>query len=125
MLEVLKCEDFEITKKLFLNNGLDFSGDGLAVRAMFGKECLGYALFKIEDTAAFIFTIQPVDDIMLADGLLRTALHIGNERGITEAFYTDESLVPLLEKLDFIENMAEKRLKLQNLFTDCCGCLKK
>lgn len=125
MLEILVCEDKKITKKIYDDLGLKYNDDFLAIRAMSGEECLGYALFFIENHKETVFAVEPKEDRMLADGLLRSALHVGCERGITEAFYFGDNYTELYEKIDFIENKEEKKLKLQNLFTDCCACKKE
>lgn len=120
MVEVLICNDPIITEQLFLSAGIGMNDKSLCIRAMCGEECLGYCLFEIDKTAETVLYIHPVCDRLLADGLLRTALHIGTERGITEAFYSDKIDTELLRKINFLENSDEKRLELQNLFTDCC-----
>ncbi len=124
MLEILVCDDYNLTKGLFCNEGIVFTGEGLAIRAMLGDECIGYCLFELEDKKETVLAINPKDDTLLADGLLRSALHVGTERGITEAFYANTDLEPLLQNINFLENIQEKRLKLQNLFADCCSCKK-
>ena len=125
MLEILVCEDKNITKKLYANLGLEYNDEYLAIRAISGEECLGYALFVIEKNKETVFAIEPKEDRMLADGLLRSALHVGCERGIIEAFYFGDNYTQLYEKIDFIESKEDKKLKLQNLFTDCCTCKKE
>ena len=124
MIEILVCDDLKITAELYKNHEQDLSCDSLAVRAMSGAECLGYCLFSINDGKAIVHAVEPSEDIMLADGLLRSALHVGTERGITEAFYSDSKYETLYNKINFLEDKADKRLRLQNLFSDCCCCKK-
>lgn len=125
MLEILICEDAQITKTLYAEYNIEFNDNSLAIRAMNGAECLGFALFSISGKNETVFAVEPKEDIMLADGLLRSALHVGTERGITDAFYFGSDYEDLYAKINFIENREEKRLKLQNLFTDCCHCNKE
>lgn len=125
MLEILVCEEKEKTKELYETLGLEYKAEHIAIRAMAGEYCLGFALFSIDENCETVFAVEPKTDIMLADGLLRSALHVGCERGITEAYYTGEDYVELYKKIDFIEDLKTKRLKLQNLFTDCCSCKKE
>lgn len=125
MIEILVCEDVGITKNLYQNCGIDYNENSLAIRAMNGVECLGFALFLIEGEKETVFAVEPKEDIMLADGLLRSALHVGTERGITDAFYYGSNYEDLYAKIDFIESSEENRLKLQNLFSDCCHCNKE
>ncbi|MBE6762336.1 MAG: hypothetical protein E7551_08650 [Ruminococcaceae bacterium] len=125
MLEILVCEDNNTTKELYNSLGLEYCEEYIAIRAMNREECLGFALFCIEGSSETVFAVEPKSDIMLADGLLRSALHVGTERGVIEAFYSGEDYVELYEKIGFIEDYETKKLKLQNLFTDCCSCKKE
>ena len=120
MVEVLVCNDPVAKKQLFLEAGIDMKENSLCIRAMCGNECIGYCLFEINQAVETVFFIHPENDRLLADGLLRSALHVGTERGVTEAFYGKKVDTKLLEKINFLENREEKRLKLQNLFSDCC-----
>lgn len=122
MIEVLVCEDRRLTAELYQTCGLEYDESRLAVRAMEGETCLGYCLFSLQERAATVHAVEPPTDVMLADGLLRSALHVGTERGITDAFYSDRKYEPLFEKIRFLEDATEKRLRLQNLFSDCCCC---
>lgn len=125
MLEILVCEEKEKTEALYKSLGIEYKPEYLAIRAMNREECLGFSLFKIEDNIETVFAVEPKTDRMLADGLLRSALHVGCERGITEAYYSGDDYVELYEKIDFIEDLQNQKLKLQNLFTDCCACKKE
>lgn len=125
MLQILVCEDENITKDLYESLNLEYKAENLAIRAMDREDCLGFALFLINGNSETVFAVEPKEDRMLADGLLRSALHVGCERGITEAFYSGDEYVELYERIDFVEDKEQKRLKLQNLFTDCCACKKE
>lgn len=125
MLQILVCEDKKITEDLYNSLNLEYNDVYLAIRAMDREECLGFALFSIDETCETVFAVEPKEDCMLADGLLRSALHVGCERGIAEAFYSGDDYVELYEKINFIEDKEQNKLKLQNLFTDCCCCKKE
>jgi hypothetical protein len=124
MLEILLCDDKNSVAELYKSCGVSYEDNKLAIRAMFGDECLGFCLFEITGEHATIFVVEPKEDTMLADGLLRSALHVGTERGITDAFYLDSKYEDLYQKINFLEDKSEKRLKLQNLFSGCCNCNK-
>lgn len=123
MVEVLVCNDSLITDKLFKSANMNKSENSFCIRAMYNDECLGFCIFEIKGKELTVLYIEPLNDCYLADGLLRTALHIGSERGVSEAFYGDRVDIELLKKLKFLENSKEKRLKFQNLFSECC-CLQ-
>ena len=124
MLEILVCEDKEKVKALYSSLGIEYKEQYLAIRAIAGEECLGFALFDISGSAETVFAVEPKSDPLLADGLLRSALHVGTERGITEAYFCGNDYVELFEKINFIEDLENKKLKLQNLYSDCCQCKK-
>lgn len=124
MLELSVCKDknevFEFCKKAGLENSCNI----LCLKATEKEKCLGFSLFNIRDNSITLQYIEPTDDIALADGILRSTLHVGTERNVSDAFYGKSVDEAFLKKIDFLENSREKRLKLQNLFTDCCNCKK-
>ena len=124
MLEILICEEQSKTEALYKSLGLEYKPEYIALRAMNRDECLGFALFVINAREETVFAVEPKSDVMLADGLLRSALHVGTERGITDAFYSGEDYIELFSKINFIEDLEFKKLKLQNLYSDCCCCKK-
>ena len=122
MLEVLVCNEPQTVAAFYAKHGLKVTGASKLVRAMLGQQCLGYCLFELSETAATVQVVAPAGDAMLADGLLRSALHVACQHGATAAYYSNPALVPLLEKINFLQNKAEKRLKLNNLYSGCCHC---
>lgn len=122
MVEVLVCNEKDVIQQLFRKANIVMNENSLCIRAMDKEQCLGFCLFEIEGSSAKVLYLSPEEDKLLVDGLIRTALHVGNERGITEAFYGEKVSEALLEKINFLEEKNNKRLKLQNLFTDCCCC---
>lgn len=93
----------------------EYSG---AVLANDGEKNCGYCLFEIKDGKITVTEIDPSLNLSMADGVLRSALHIAVCRNIADAFYVGDE--ELFEKLCFIENRQEKRLKLSKLFESCC-----
>jgi len=86
---------------LFAENGVAAGDFSSAVIAKFGGELLGYCLYDLEDRKITVHKISPEDDIMLADGILRSALHVAAERSIMDAHYSDVAPESLFEKLGF------------------------
>ena len=125
MLEILICEDKEKAKDLYASLDIEYKEEYLAIRAMAGDECLGFALFEINSGSETVFAVEPKNDALLADGLLRSALHVGTERGITKAYFQGDDYIELYKKINFIEDLENKELKLQNLYSDCCACKKE
>lgn len=123
MISVLPIEDKEKIKKLFDENNLEFNGDSNGVEAKDKDEVLGYCLFYLDTKRITVLCVKPENDLPLADGILRSALHVAAERSIMDARYTDD-FEPLFEKLSFIKNKSEKTLNIDKLFGGC-GCKGK
>lgn len=122
MLEVLACEEREIVQGFYAKHGLPVTAASKLVRAMLGEQCLGYCLFSLKEQTATVHWVAPAGDAMLADGLLRSALHIACRHGATAAYYDNEILEPLFEKINFLQDRETRQLKLNNLYSDCCHC---
>ena len=121
MITVLPCKDKEEIKKRFLNLRLEYSENSGFVSAKSGDEELGFCLYYLDEKGIRILNLEPQNDIMLADGVLRSALHVAAERSAMDARYADTAPVELFKKLDFINNEDEHTLNIDKLFGGC-GC---
>lgn len=119
MISVLPCLDKEKIKELFINHNLTVCESSSAVIATQNDEQLGYCLYTLTKTAMCIYALEPQKDIPLADGILRSALHVSAENFVLDAFYDDCAPVALFELLGFIKNAEEKRLNVDKLFGGC------
>lgn len=88
-------------------------------------EVLGFCLFDLDDKKIVIRAIEPTQDISLADGILRSTLHVATERSIMDSFYAETAPEELFKKLCFIKNEAERRLDTDKLFQSCHSCADK
>lgn len=123
MITVSPEKDRSLVEKLFSENGVATSDFSSAVIAKFGDEILGYCLYELEERRITVHKISPEDDIMLADGILRSALHVAAERSIMDAHYSAFAPETLFEQLGFIKDKSEKTLDIDKLFGGC-GCEK-
>lgn len=123
MITVSPEKDKSIVEKLFSQNGVAASDFSSAVIAKFGDEILGYCLYDLEERKITVHKISPEEDIMLADGILRSALHVASERSIMDAYYSELAPEALFDKIGFIKNREEKTLDIDKLFGGC-GCKK-
>ncbi|MDO4743400.1 MAG: hypothetical protein Q4B04_05145 [bacterium] len=123
MIEILPVRDKQQLKPLFLNENLIPTDFSMAVVARFGDEVLGYCLFDLGENIV-IRSITPTDDLMLADGILRSALHVAVENNILQAFWADNMSEELFVKLNFIDDLQERRLRIMKLFDSCQHCGK-
>lgn len=124
MLTVLPVNNSDELREIFNASGFAYNSQSGCVVAQNGSEILGKCLYYITEDNITIITLEPHDDIMLADGVLRSALHVADFRGITQAYYLDSAPVALLKTLGFIKNIAEKTLAIEKLHESCCNCEK-
>lgn len=89
-LSVLK--DKEKTARLFSEKGIEQNENSLCLVAFDGKNDLGISLFDITKDKAIIKYIEPLNDVSLADGILRSTLHIAAERFVMNVFYDSETV---------------------------------
>lgn len=125
MISLLELKDKKETEKLFTEAELSANEFSSCLTAVNGKELLGYCLFDLDDKEILIRYISPLSDIPLADGILRSTLHIAAERGVMNAFYDDTISEDFFKKTGFIKDTNEKRLDIDKLFKSCCDCNKQ
>ncbi len=122
MLKILPINEKEKVNNFYQQKNLIYNDSSGMIVASLNDETLGYATFDLFDDKIIITDIFPLNDIMLADGILRSALHIADFRGVKEAFYNNEKLTSLLNKLGFIKNTEKMSIKIEKLHESCCGC---
>ena len=121
MITVLPCKDKDEIKERFLKSDLEYNEKSGFVSAKSGDEELGFCLYYLDEKSICILNLEPQNDIMLADGVLRSALHVAAERSAMDARYVDTAPVELFKKLGFIKNEDEHTLDIDKLFGGC-GC---
>lgn len=121
MIEILPERRSEVLTPLYEKHGLCTGDTRMASIAKFGDEVLGYCLFELTSERLTVFALEPQDDLMLADGILRAGLHVGVANEVMNAFYTDTVNEQLLKRLGFIGD-EPKSLRVEKLFQSCKGC---
>lgn len=92
------------------------------VAAKCGEEILGFCLYDLTDKGITVRYIEPKDDLGLADGILRSTLHVAASRSAMDARYIGTDNEVLFSKLGFILDKADKKLDIDKLFRGCnCG----
>lgn len=124
MITVLPEKNKEVLKELYEKNGISFNENSGATVAREKDAFLGCCLFFIDNEKFIINFLEPANDIMLADGILRSALHIADYRGIEKAFYSKTAPENVFKILDFIKDIEEKSLKIEKLHESSCSCQK-
>ncbi len=122
MIEVLQINDTVEIKDFYKQNNVEFVSNCGVTVAKNGEEILGFCTFILDDEKITITKLSPTNDVFLADGILRSALHIADFRGISTAFFTDNVDKDLLILLKFIENEEKKTLNIEKLHESCCSC---
>lgn len=122
MLTLGPINDSEYIKVLFADRKLSANENSGCVICKNGDEVLGLCLYDLTKDKMVIRHIEPMDDLGLADGILRSTLHVAAERSIMNAFYDDTVPVDFFKKLQFIKNEEEKSLNIDKLFQSCCSC---
>lgn len=121
MITLAPVSERKEIERLFTENSLTYTEFSGCVKASCGEDILGYSLYDLESDKMVIYIITPQDDLLFADGILRSTLHIAAERSVMNTFY-DDNIENLCEKLTFIKNKEEKRLDIDKLFKSCCSC---
>ena len=124
MIYLGPIKDRERIETLFSSNNIPFNEFSCCVTADSGGEILGYCLYELTDKKMTVHFIEPLNDISLADGILRSTLHVAAEKSIMDAFYSDTLPEDFLQKIGFIKDKEEKTLEINKLFQSCCNCGK-
>ena len=123
MIEILPERNNSVLAPLYNEKGITLGENCIAAIAKSGSEVLGYCLFELTEDKLTVFALEPQNDIMLADGILRSALHVGVANEVMTAYYADTAPENLFKKLGFIGE-EERSLKVEKLFQSCKGCAK-
>lgn len=119
MISVLPCREKEKVIELFNKHNIETDEFSSCVIASEKDKVLGYCLYSLTPKTMTVYAVEPQNDIPLADGILRSALHVAAENFVLDAFYDDCAPVELFKTLDFIKTVDEKRLNIDKLFGGC------
>lgn len=119
MISVIPCKDKDEIESLFKKHHLETDEFSGCVIASEKGGVLGYCLYSLNTKTMTVFAVEPQHDISLADGILRSALHVAAENFVLDAYYADCAPIDLFYKLDFVKNSDEKRLNIDKLFGGC------
>ena len=111
-------------KEYFCNVGIAFNENCGCLTAVSNDEVLGFCLYELTVDKIEILYIYPENDIALADGILRSTLHIAAQRSIMKAYYAEKVSKKFLKITDFIKNEQNRELDIDKLFKSCQSCQK-
>ncbi len=119
-----KLLEKDAAKSLYESRNMVFKEDICEAMVLVDKEnILGVCLFEIENGKITIASLSPESDVMLADGVLRSALFIAANRGIMEADYSEGVSGDLIKRLGFA-GAQNNSIDITNLFSSCGNCKK-
>ena len=124
MISLAPVRDKNKVKSVFTEKGIEFTENSGCVTAMQGDELLGFSLYDLDSKRMVVKYLEPLSDIGLADGILRSTLHVAAERSIMDAFYAETLPEDFLNKIGFIKDENERRLDIDKLFKSCSNCGK-
>lgn len=119
MITVSPLKEKEKISGLFEKQDFKFNENSGAVVAKDRDEILGFSLYYLDEKSITVLCVEPKDDIMLADGILRSALHVAACQSSMDAKYQGEEYEELYGKLDFIKDKESKTLDIDKLFGGC------
>ncbi len=122
MIEIHPLRDTLKLAELYKKDSIALTDCSMAVVASDGDEVLGYCLFEMGNDSLLIHALEPKEDVFFADGILRSALHVGVENGRNEAFYSKSAPEKLFDTLKFIKNAENRELNVAKLFSSCQSC---
>ena len=122
MITLKTVEEKNEAKAFFEKENLEFTEFSDCLCAKDKEEILGYCLFDIKDSIMTIRAIEPQNDLMLLDGILRSTLHIAASRNLTEAVYADKAPEKIFRTLGFVNE--DNTLNINKLFESKCCCNK-
>lgn len=122
MITVLPVDNRNRLQELYAQENLPLTAAAAAVEARDGEASLGYCLFDVDEAKITVTALAPEEDRYMADGVLRSALHVAVTRGIPAAYYAQGAPAELLASLGFIKNDENRELDIGKLFSSCQNC---
>ncbi len=122
MLTLSVLKDKQKVDRLFNESKIEQNENSLCLLANDGVNDYGFSLFDITKEKMTVRFIYPLNDLSLADGILRSTLHIAAERFVMDVYYDDTIPDSFFEKLGFIKDKTEKTLNIDKLFMSCQSC---
>ena len=119
MITLMPEMDIDTVKEIFGSKNIEYNENAGCVLAKSGEEILGMCLYYLDKKSMTILSIEPKDNIMLLDGILRSTIHVATENFVLDIKYADKSYEEVFEKLGFIKDKTTKSLDADKLFKGC------
>lgn len=119
MIKIAPISGKQEVKNFFDKADLGMNKNSGCVVAKSGEEVLGFCLYELYSKGITVLYIEPKDDLGLADGILRSTLHVAAHHSAMDARYEGEENEGLFAKLGFILDKNNKKLDIDKLFRGC------
>ncbi|MCQ2455559.1 MAG: hypothetical protein MJ090_05420 [Clostridia bacterium] len=119
MITLLPEKDNAVIKKAFEDKNIEYNENAGMLSVKSGDEMLGFCLYFLDSEKMTIAEIEPKDDIMLVDGIVRSTIHIASERFILDIRYSENIDENVFEKIGFIKDKNKRTLDADKLFGGC------
>ena len=119
MISLAPVKDKSVIIKMFKDNSVEYGENSGCLTAVGHDGLMGYSLYSLDSERMIVYKIFPESDLPLADGILRSTLHIATQRSVMNTYSTEDTK-QLCEKLGFIKDRASSLLDIDRLFSNCC-----
>ncbi len=123
MITLMPERDKDTVKEIFEKKNIEYNENAGCVTARAEKEILGMCLYYLDNKSMTVLHIEPKDDIMLLDGILRSTIHVATENFVLDIKYDDKSYEQVFENLGFVKDKNTRSLDADKLFKGC-NCSK-
>ncbi len=119
MLEILKQPDRSTYLDIIKGLGIDEESAQISESIDDGR-VTGYSVYCFERGSIVVYTVSPADDLLLADGILRSVLFLAVLRGVESArLYGDAESAAIRLGYALNDGLLEP---ISGLFGGCEGC---
>lgn len=123
MLEIYPIKENEILKEKFALKGMNATDRSAGYIAYDGGEAVGISLFNVEDKFANIFVIEPENDALLCDSLIRSVINYAANRGVFKLVCATEQTKAIATKLTYLAADGEE-IDVIGMMQGCKNCKK-
>lgn len=123
MLQIIKKEDKQKYADIAVSLGISIDTVHVS-EAMDGDDVIGFSLYTLEADRIRIHIIQPCNDLVLYDGIVRSVLFLAVMKGIEKACF-DEQSIETARRLKLIDDNSCELEPISQIFNGCADCRHK
>lgn len=123
MLQIIKQENADKYAEVLSSLGLT-AEEAQISEAVDNEQVSGYAVYSFSGGEILIHKIVPDGDLMLFDGIARSALFLAALKGIEQARFLNDA-APIAEKIKLTSEANGVLYPISNVFNACEHCKNK